>query len=54
MTAQPPPAAPGALEGYRALELGTLIAGPYCGRLLGSRADAGKVRVSAIAIFAVF
>lgn len=27
--------APGALDGVRVLELGTLIAGPYCGRLLG-------------------
>ncbi|MEU2101967.1 MULTISPECIES: CaiB/BaiF CoA transferase family protein [unclassified Nocardia] len=38
MTTEAQPGAdapPGALDGYRVLELGTLIAGPYCGRLLG-------------------
>ncbi|UGT63027.1 CaiB/BaiF CoA transferase family protein [Nocardia asteroides] len=34
----------GALDGVRVLELGTLIAGPYCGRLLGDMgADVVKV-----------
>lgn len=48
MTAAPvtaaPVAAPGALEGVRVLEVGTLIAGPFASRLLGDQgADVVKV-----------
>jgi formyl-CoA transferase len=35
MTDPSSPAPPGALAGLRVLELGTLIAGPFCGQLLG-------------------
>jgi crotonobetainyl-CoA:carnitine CoA-transferase CaiB-like acyl-CoA transferase len=28
---------PGALAGLRVLELGTLLAGPFCGQLLGDQ-----------------
>ena len=31
----PPPAAPGALAGLRVLEMGALIAGPFCAKILG-------------------
>ncbi len=30
----PPPSAPGPLAGYRVLEMGSTVAGPFCGRLL--------------------
>ena len=42
--AAPPDASPGALDGIRVLEVGTLIAGPFAGRLLGDQgADVVKI-----------
>ena len=40
----PDPATPGALDGIRVIEIGTLIAGPFAGRLLGDQgADVVKI-----------
>jgi len=43
-TTAPPPPAPGALAGLKVLEMGALIAGPFCAKLLGEfGADVVKI-----------